>query len=444
MRARAGSNDEATKAPRCGARFAAVTGIVALLAGGSAGASSIRGTVRAGVDPCTDQSPVASALGDPFGFFDGVGDNLPANVIRDSVPLIGWALDDDGVAAVDVTVDGAVVGRARYGDARPDVAAMFPGFPNGALSGWYFQLDTTNFLNDEHVVSALVVSNSGEVRPLNARVFHFDNNTHNLVPFGKIDFPNHNSDAFGKCDLGDPGRRFTVISGWALDAGVETNDHGIGYVELLLDGAIIANSRLHCVHSPISGAYTNCYGQRRLDVEQHYPQLKDAPNAGFRFVVDIGVLVNSGWAEGHHTFTVRAGDIDSQVANVDSINVDFFCDPLQGELDQGAIGAVDIAPERPLASGELTISGWALDPDRIERVKIYVDGHFVGNAQYGFTRPEVTDLHPGFPDSLNPGWFFNLDTRGLSVGFHSLQAVTVDTRGFEDLIGEITFTTANP
>jgi hypothetical protein len=32
----------------------------------------------------------------------------------------------------------------------------------------------------------------------------------------------------------------------------------------------------------------------------------------------------------------------------------------------------------------------------------------------------------------------------LSVGFHSLQAVTVDARGFEDLIGEITFTTANP
>ena len=167
-------------------------------------------------------------------------------------------------------------------------------------------------------------------------------------------------------------------------------------------------------------------------------------NAGFRFVVDVGVLVANGWSEGHHTFTVRAGDIDSQVANVDSINVDFFCDPLQGQIDQGAIGAVDVAPERPLASGLLEITGWALDPDRIERIKIYVDGAFKGNAVYGFPRPEVTTNYPGYPDTFAPGWIFNLDTRPLSLGFHSLQAITVDDRGFEDLIGEITFEVANP
>jgi N-acetylmuramoyl-L-alanine amidase len=418
--------------------------IVVGLAAASAWASSVKGTVRAGLDPCTNESPVAAALGDPFGHFDGVGTNLSQNVVSNTVPLIGWALDDDGVAAVDITVDGLVVGRARYGDTRPDVPALFPGFPDGALSGWLFTLDTTNFLNGEHLVSGFVVSNAGEVRALNARIYQFDNNTHNLAPFGKIDFPNPNSDAFGKCNLADPVRRYTVISGWALDAGVENNDHGVGYVELLLDGGIIANSRLDCRHSPVTGAYSNCYGQRRLDVEQQYPTLKDSPNAGFRFVLDIGVLVNLGWSEGHHTFTARVGDIDSQVANIASINVDFFCDPLGGGIDRGAVGAVDVSPERPLATGFLEISGWALDPDGIERIEVYVDGHFVGNAVFGFPRPEITSQYPGFPDSLGPGWLFSLDTRTLSQGHHSVQVLTVDSLDFEDLIGEITFETSNP
>ncbi|HUP23565.1 MAG TPA: hypothetical protein VNB06_11575 [Thermoanaerobaculia bacterium] len=438
MRARAGTYGDT---PGRYGRTALAAGILAVLglAAASAQASSVKGAVRAGGDPCTSESPVASALGDPFGFFDGVSTNLEQNVLSNLAPLMGWALDDNGIAAVDITVDGAVVGRARYGDSRPDVAAFFPGFPDGALVGWFFQLDTTNFLNGEHIVSAAVVSKDGGARPLNARLYQFDNNTHNLRPFGKIEFPNPNSDVFGKCNLSDPVRRYTVISGWALDAGVEVNDHGVGYVELLLDGGIIANSRLHCHHSPLTGAYTNCYGQRRLDVEQRYPGLKDAPNAGFRFVVDVGVLKNLGWAEGHHTFTIRVADIDSQVANIASINVNFFCDPLAGGIDQGAIGAVDEAPEQPLASGFLEITGWALDPDGIMRIKIHVDGTFVGNAVYGFPRPEVTTNYPGFPDSFAPGWIFSLDTRPLSLGFHSLQAITVDDRGFEDLIGEISF-----
>jgi hypothetical protein len=78
------------------------------------------------------------------------------------------------------------------------------------------------------------------------------------------------------------------------------------------------------------------------------------------------------------------------------------------------------------------------------RVKIYVDGVFVGNATYGFPRPEVTNEYPGFPDTFAPGWIFNLDTTTLHHGAHSLQAITVDTYGFEDLLGEGSFEVSNP
>ena len=92
MRARAG-NVERAALRRSFAGRAGAAGIVMTLAlAGGASASSLR-AVRAGADPCTEESPVASAIGDPFGYFDGVGDNLSQNVLSDTVTLIGWALD---------------------------------------------------------------------------------------------------------------------------------------------------------------------------------------------------------------------------------------------------------------------------------------------------------------------------------------------------------------
>ena len=70
----------------------------------------------------------------PFGSFGGIagGGNAGAGV----VPLTGWALDDNGVQAVDILVDGLVAGRASYGRARAGVTAQFPGFPDSALPGF--------------------------------------------------------------------------------------------------------------------------------------------------------------------------------------------------------------------------------------------------------------------------------------------------------------------
>src|SRR5215208_3341599 len=92
----------------------------------------------------------------PFGMFGGRvgGGNAGDGVI----PLHGWALDDNGVANVDIFVDGVVSGRAR-----PGVAAAFPGFPDSATAGFAFQLDTTRYLNGVHTVSARVRSKTGEV-----------------------------------------------------------------------------------------------------------------------------------------------------------------------------------------------------------------------------------------------------------------------------------------
>src|SRR5689334_5371017 len=61
----------------------------------------------------------------PFGQIQGLQNGYTGGT--GSIPLVGWALDDDGIARVDVSVDGNVVGAAVYGTGRPRVTKKYPG-----------------------------------------------------------------------------------------------------------------------------------------------------------------------------------------------------------------------------------------------------------------------------------------------------------------------------
>src|SRR5262245_23474206 len=79
----------------------------------------------------------------PSGSFGGIvaGPGATPNAGAGTLPLHGWALDDNGTLAVDFLVDGAVAGRAHLGRARAGVTDRFPGFPDSAAPGFAFELD---------------------------------------------------------------------------------------------------------------------------------------------------------------------------------------------------------------------------------------------------------------------------------------------------------------
>ncbi len=376
----------------------------------------------------------------PFGSFGGKvgGGNAGAGIL----PLFGWALDDDGVAAVDVYVDGVIAGRAAYGRSRPGVAVLHPGFPDSAAAGFSFGLNTTHYLNGLHKVSIRITSDAGEQVFLPARTFQFHNLSHSLAPFGAIEFPNENAELRGRCDLADPTRRFAVVSGYALDAGVQADDHGVGYVELLIDGGEFANSKTDCFFSAATGGLSNCYGLRRVDIQPFFPNLKDSPQSGFRFVLDIGLLMAFGYTPGHHVLTVRASDFQGQVANIDSIPVTFICDEDLGNED--AIGFIGGPLDGQQYSGVMLAHGWALDIQGVQALFFYVDGQFVGTTTLGLSRPQVSATYPGFPDSLKPGWQFAFDTTTVANGNHFLQVIVTDKAGGSTLLGERRFVVVNP
>jgi hypothetical protein len=376
----------------------------------------------------------------PFGVFGGLTQN------RDSatgvVGLHGWALDASGVARVDVFVDGVSVGRAHYGTSRPGVAVLHPGFPDSHAAGFGFLLDSTRFDNGLHQLSVVVTANDGSKRTLGPRVVEFVNTTHLLVPFGRLTFPQQFAELRGACNLQDPLRRYSVVEGWALDAGVEELDRGVAWVELLIDGAIFANSRRDCYFAHETGGLSNCYGLPSLDVERHFPTLPNGSRARFRCVLDVGALINFGYPPGHRVLTIRAGDIAGQVVLIDEVAVSFMCDEFLP--NEPSVGRIDVPPRGPIYSGTVDVHGWAIDWEGVSRVDIYANGQLMGTAMYGFPRPGVAALYPGYPNSQGAGFLFFLDSRVLADGRNDIQAVVVDVFGVETLIGERTITVHNP
>lgn len=378
----------------------------------------------------------------PFGFFNGLANGGNAGNGVEGVQ--GWALADTGVFAVDIVVDGVIVGRSNYGRSRPTVAKEFPGFPDTAAAGFGYQLDTTQFLNGQHTVTARVESRSGEVTYLNPVSLQFTNTTLDLLPFGKIEFPNQGAEMFGECNEALDDRRplLSVVSGYALDVNANYNLPGIGYVELLIDGALTFNSQTDCTFSAAAGGLTECYGIRRQDVEQNFPRLVDAPHAGYRFVLDVGAEVGSGlYTQGTHELTIRAGDTQGNVTDVSRIEVTFTC--ADNTTEDLAIGAIDFPVTGLLYGGIVQVSGWAVDLDGVAAVLVFVDGNLVAISESFIPRPDILDDYPSYAGST-PGWFTYIDTTQLSNGIHQLSAQVIDNNNVTTFIGKRPFTVENP
>ncbi len=376
------------------------------------------------------------------GFFEGQSGGL--NSGGGVITLTGWVLADSGIKKVVIQVDGVDLGSARYGQSRPDVAALYPGFPNSNNAGFGYKLNSTDFLNGNHLISAKVTTQAGTTVVLSgSRTLFFNNNTHNLVPFGAIDHPQRNAHLFGTCDESAPsalpvGRRYAIVEGWALDLGVEIGDTGVSWVELLIDGSIVANTRTTCRFDRESGGLTDCYGLPRPDIEFLYPFALDAPNSGFRFALDIGALIEFGYVRGYHVLTIRAGDITSQHANIAEIPVDFFC---SGDLgNEGSFGRIE-SPRRGRAySGNILFQGWALDGEGVQAISLRIDGQFIGQAAYGVaSRPAVAARYPGYPDIAAPAWRFTYDSTEIADGFHQAQVVVIDVENKHTVIAEVDF-----
>jgi hypothetical protein len=424
----------------------------------------------------------------PFGSIDSPSASQTG--ISGSFPVSGWAADDSGVIDhIDILVDGKIVagavsnGQAStgiYGLARPDVFAVFPDVPNSGSSGFLANIDTTAFLDGVHVISARAFDGEGASGVLGSRTVQIINNGANLPPFGYLDTPLDKASILCSTDnpfvessscpepcfatgidgLSVPVSFYkNVVSGWALDVGSNLDRGQVSYVELLIDGEIIANTRRDCVRT--GKVMANCYGVNRPDVARAFPGYVNADNSGFLFLFsleqdpgtglfDVIVPDNFGFpivgglvASGKHTISIRVGDEKETVSQIAAISVDVLCDT--GAFgDQPAFGYIDVPTDLQFVKGVVTFSGWAFDYDNggqapwingILRLDMDIDGKVeVGIFPPYIARADVpaNDYRvPATPFTVGPvafvGWAFVFDTSTLSDGQHDFVVYAADT-----------------
>jgi hypothetical protein len=398
----------------------------------------------------------------PFGFIDIPAPNLLEGT-DGPFPVSGWAIDDEDVDHIDFLMDGQIVagavGRglpstAIYGTTRPDVAAAFPDVPNSLYSGFQANIDTSKLINGIHQLSVRVTDNRGASRVIGTRNLQVINNGANLAPFGQIDFPLDKSSLFcSVIDVGIPSpctpdvcnfSLTNIVAGWALDVGARLDAGQVSYVELLLDGAIIANTRTDCTQSA-NGSLVNCYGINRPDVARSYSGYVNADNAGFLFSFGlvstrsaeasvcgnlISIVLPTGEVRGctlpgKHTLAVRVGDEEETVTQLGAMSVEVLCDPTGADFP--AFGYIDTPSDYQFINGIFNVFGWAFDFNGVQRIEVDVDGQVVGTAAYGLSRPDVPSTDPRVP-SVSVGFSFLLDTTRLSDSEHDLVIYVVDQR----------------
>ena len=109
------------------------------------------------VSPASPSPPAAVAAPVALGAIDAPPGEV---IVGTSVHLSGWALDPEGVRGVEIRVDGKPY-AARYGIARPDVAAVKPGFPDSAASGFAFDGEFPQLGPERHDITVVATSRGG-------------------------------------------------------------------------------------------------------------------------------------------------------------------------------------------------------------------------------------------------------------------------------------------
>lgn len=239
----------------------------------------------------------------PFGAFDTpVTSTTP---VSGSIPVSGWALDDVGIARVEIWRDlaagettpvysggGLGNGKIYVADvsfvegARPDIAAQYPNNPNAHKAGWGYLMLTQGLYNQGNgtfTFYAFAYDLDGRSTSLGSKTVAISNATA-VKPFGNIDQPANGQ----TLSTTDP-----VIAhwnfGWALTPNATPPCSVVN----------ATGSQGDPLPTPLRGVYVAfdsgelrrvSYGDLRADIQSLFPDYTNTNGAGGAYFIDISTL----------------------------------------------------------------------------------------------------------------------------------------------------------
>ncbi|MFC3904557.1 N-acetylmuramoyl-L-alanine amidase [Clostridium disporicum] len=287
-------------------------------------------------------------------------------ITNGKLTIKGWALDQSGVKEVRVSVDGKDFGNVNYGTTRTDVNKVYPGYPSGNNAGFEGTIDISNLTSGNKKVVVQITSNDGSIQKIERTI-----KVEKLESKSWLDNPNNNSISSGTLR----------VSGWALASS------GVKEVRVYVDGKDLG---------------TVNYGTTRTDVNNAYPGYPSGNNAGFEGSVNLS---NISAGTKRVIVKITANDGTSQ-----SIERTIKVERLESK------SWLDNPNNNSISSGTLRVSGWALASSGVKEVRVYVDGKDLGTVNYGTTRTDVNNAHPGYPSGNNAGFEGSVNLSNISAG----------------------------
>lgn len=239
----------------------------------------------------TESEPPEPEPEPPFGHVDTPRDGAQ---VAGSVPLTGWALDDEAVISVKVYLEPAhsYVGDALFvAGARPDVAQAYPNYPNNDRAGWGYMLLSNclpNGGNGTYTLSFVATDNTGAQTVLGTRSIVVDNASSKL-PFGAIDTP-----APGQTASGTAYR----VQGWVLTPQPNVVPKNGSTIEVWVDSQMVGKAT---------------YNIYREDVATIFPGYQNSNGSLAYFDLDTTRFVN-----GQHSIAWRVTDSGGNTAGIGS------------------------------------------------------------------------------------------------------------------------------
>lgn len=317
-----------------------------------------------------------------------------ATIKGNSLTVSGWSLNNDGIKAINIYVDGVLKGTTTVGLSRLDVQKYYPQYTNASKSGFSKTIDISNVGSGTRTIKVEQVSDSGKMsKEVKVKV-------EKPGPITCIDAPSS-----GKVVSGNT----LTVSGWAI------NGAPIKDINIYVDGVLKKTTALTLLRPDVKSVYTNYV---------------NAEKSGFSTDIDI-----SNVAAGNRVIKVEQVTIDgSKSSTQTTVRVDKL----------NAITCIDTPVSGLRAkSSTLTVSGWAISNNPVKTINVYVDGVLKGSTTNLLPRPDVKQVYSQYKNAGMSGYNMQINIADLAAGNRILKVEQVASDGSKHST-QVTFTKLQP